>query len=129
MEYLVKFPLIVYRIRVVTRELATRGHNVTSMTADIDTEFTPNLHYLHLDRVYDTLYASADRDLNYVDIGALSPWRQFSAYHDYSVGLCEGAVISKGWQQLLNYPDDFKVNSATSSKATITNTNFFERNT
>lgn len=92
----------------MTTELAAKGHNITSLSADIDKIATPNLHYLHLDKVYDHLY-NGDVKFDYIEIGESNPWTQFQGFYDFSQLSCKGAIHSSGWKQLQNYPDDFKV--------------------
>ena len=36
--------------------LAARGHNITCISPDIETKQIPNMHYIHLENVYDYLY-------------------------------------------------------------------------
>lgn len=89
--------------------MAAKGYNITSISADIDKSATPNVHYLHLDKVYDRLYNSEDVQFNYIEIGKVNPWVSIKAFYDFTMMSCEGSVISSGWKQLENYPNDFKV--------------------
>lgn len=89
--------------------LAAKGYNITSISADIDKTPTPNVHYLHLDKVYDRLYNTEDVEFNYIEIGKVNPWLSMKPFYDFSLLSCEGAAMSSGWKQLQNYPDDFKV--------------------
>ena len=36
--------------------LAARGHNITCLSADIETKQIPNLHYIHLEKLYSSIY-------------------------------------------------------------------------
>ncbi|XP_055688534.1 UDP-glucosyltransferase 2-like isoform X1 [Lutzomyia longipalpis] len=92
---------------VVNRALAARGHNVTSISADIDQKPKANLTYLHLDRVYETLYA--DGDINLIDIGKVNPLMTFVILAQLILKTFSGVQKSSGYKQLLNYPDDFEV--------------------
>lgn len=91
--------------------LAAKGYNVTSLSADVDSEPTQNLHYLHLDRVYDHIYNSSDKLSDFFAIGQGSSFRQLQLFLDSAILTCEGSVISKGWKHLLDYPNDFKVSA------------------
>ncbi|XP_059615442.1 UDP-glycosyltransferase UGT4-like [Phlebotomus argentipes] len=93
--------------RVVNEALAARGHNVTSISADIDENVSQNLTYLHLDRVYEHLYDSDD--MNFVDIGKVNPWITLGILNHYILKAFTGLQKSSGYHQLLAYPDDFKV--------------------
>lgn len=94
----------------VSIALAARGHNVTAVSGDIDKEPTPNLHYIHLEKMYDTLYAAGgELDINFIEYGNTNPWSQFGPFYEYSYLSCMGIFASQGWQQLKDYPDDFKV--------------------
>lgn len=88
--------------------LAAKGYNVTSLSADIDETATPNLHYLHLDAVYDRLYNNEVK-IDFFAMGDASPWEMARLFRLYSYEACEGAALSNGWKQLLKYPDNFKV--------------------
>lgn len=98
------------RLSKVSIALAERGYNVTSLSADIDKVPTPNLHYLHLEAVYDRLY-NTELEIDYFSIGNKSPWAMIKLTLDFSHLICEGAVHSTGWKQLQDYPDDFKVHT------------------
>lgn len=97
------------RLSRVTNALALKGYNVTVLSPDIEQNAVANLHYLHLDKVYDRLYNSDDMDMNLLDFGKLSPWFHFGPLFEYYWNTCEGAVVSSGWKQLRDYPSDFKV--------------------
>lgn len=100
-----------YRIQKVTHQLAAKGYNVTSLSADIDPDPVQNLHYIHLDRVYDQ-YSSNENDFDHIEMGEQTAWHQAKAFFDITKLACKGALLSSGWKQLQNYPDDFKVHEA-----------------
>lgn len=98
-----------HRLTSLTKELALKGHNITSITADIDSKKTENIHYLHLNGVYDVVYNSSDAlSSDFVDMGQGSPWIMFPVMNTFGIQMCESMVNSNGYKQLLNYPDDFK---------------------
>lgn len=39
-------------------ELADKGHNVTVLSTDVEKSRSPNVHFLHMDRVYEQLYGT-----------------------------------------------------------------------
>ena len=95
----------------MTHALVEKGYNVTSLSADIDTDPPDNLHYLYLNETYPHLYSalSGDGDFDFASYGELSTWSQLNGFYDFGHFGCEGAVASTGWHQLLNYSDKFKV--------------------
>lgn len=97
------------RLSRVTNALALKGYNVTVLSADIERKPVKNLHYLHLDKVYDRLYNDKDFLVNFIEIGKLNPWFFLGKLYEFCWATCEGAVISSGWKRLRDYPDDFKV--------------------
>lgn len=80
---------------------------MTSVSADIDSESTPNLHYIHLEQVYDHIYNGSEK-INFLEIGKINRWLAAFVYADFSKKICEGIMLSNGIKVLLNYPKDFK---------------------
>ncbi|GAB0099858.1 UDP-glucuronosyltransferase [Sergentomyia squamirostris] len=99
--------------RTLLTALAERGHNVTSISADAEKKPIPNLHFIHMEKVYDVLYdvSNADHgeDMDFFSMGDLNPFSQYYIFHDYCRQTLRGIVTSDGYRQLLAYPDDFKV--------------------
>lgn len=93
--------------------LAEKNHNITSISADFDVGQSPNLHYLHLDKVYEVLYDETSEDhsqnLDFFAMGEMNPYLAYYNFVSYMAQNVIGCVKSTGYQQLLNYPDDFKV--------------------
>ncbi|XP_059612715.1 UDP-glycosyltransferase UGT5-like [Phlebotomus argentipes] len=94
-------------MKTLTYALASKGHNITAISADIEEDTPENLHYLHLDKVYEVLYDGSD-DMNYVELGKANGFIKTLVFVTFSMRSLEGSVISKGYKQLLDYPDDFK---------------------
>ncbi|GAB0099855.1 hypothetical protein DMENIID0001_157450 [Sergentomyia squamirostris] len=92
--------------RVVNEALAARGHNVTSISADIEKNPVENLTYHHLDRVYEKLHAGLD--VNLIEVGKTNPWITVGLLTNFVLATLDGVQISSGYQALLAYPDDFK---------------------
>ncbi|XP_049547259.1 UDP-glycosyltransferase UGT5-like isoform X1 [Anopheles darlingi] len=96
-------------IRPIVNRLAERHHNVTILSVNVDPAPPINVTYIHLENSYNILYGngtSAKNDiLKRSNEMATDATRSF-----YRFGLlgCEGAVTSKGFQQLLLYPHDFR---------------------
>ena len=43
--------------------LAAKGHNVTVLSTDVDPKAPKNVHYVHLEGVYDFMYKEVNVDL------------------------------------------------------------------
>lgn len=100
-------------IKTLLIALTERGHNITSISADFVAEQKPYLHYLHLDKVYEELYDEEIKDnfqnLDFFAFEEMNPYLAYYKFVDYMVKSIKGCVKSKGYQQLLAYPDNFKV--------------------
>lgn len=93
--------------RALINELAEQGHNLTVLSADIDKVSHPNIHYIHLENVYSQIYSGAD-PLKLMDLLSENIFHAVKTFYAYGKRSCEGSINSKGFQQLINYPDDFK---------------------
>lgn len=89
--------------RALINGLAALGHNVTVASADVDPKPPKNVHYYHLDEAYPLLektFAIAEEDDSVIGgIKLIYDW-----CHVASVGIAH----SKGFKQLLSFPDNFK---------------------
>lgn len=94
----------------MAQELAVIGHNITFVSCDAD-ESQPNIHFIHMEKVYETVAASDDFELNIFEMGFKNIILQYFDTPELTIAVCDGLVQSNGWQQLNNYPNDFKVNT------------------
>ncbi|GAB0099854.1 hypothetical protein DMENIID0001_157440 [Sergentomyia squamirostris] len=94
-------------VRVVNEALAAQGHNVTSISADVEKDPVANLTYLYNEKVYELLYQNPE-DLNLMDFGHSSDVATVIEVQDFYMNTLKGIRMSKGYHQLLAYPDDFK---------------------
>ncbi|KAG5683951.1 hypothetical protein PVAND_013207 [Polypedilum vanderplanki] len=90
--------------------LHERGHNITALSPDIE-ESKEKFTFLHLNQVYSEIY-NATEELNFFEFNEASPYELFMLYADASEKACRGSIKSKGYKQLLDYPDDFKFDLA-----------------
>lgn len=96
----------------IMHELARKGHNITVLTIDMPKTSTnlPNVHYIHLENTYKYMYENKNNGANL----SIENWigkqglTGISIFYEYCMHIAEGTVLSKGFHDLLNYPDDFK---------------------
>lgn len=93
--------------RVLVLGLAEKGHNVTFLSADIVKKPTENVHYIHLEKVYETFY-QGDESLNVLHYADQSPLEAILDVPSLFTVICEGVLASKGLDVIVNYPKDFK---------------------
>lgn len=98
-------------MRTLSTELVRHGHNVTSLSCDVDQETPPgNLTYIHLEKMYEKIYGAIDPDqpfdiFDYADLGT---WTKLIISRIWNVNIFQGTVQSEGFQTLLDYPADFQ---------------------
>lgn len=93
--------------RALVLGLADKGHNLTFLSADIVEKKTPNVHYIHLEKMYETFYGKED-SFKALDFADASPYRMLVELAQMYEIICDGALSSNGLESLLNYPVDFK---------------------
>lgn len=59
--------------------------------------------------MYPELYNGTE-EIDFFKYGKMSSLELLKLYSDLSEKACVGSLKSEGYQQLLNYPDNFKVN-------------------
>lgn len=97
-------------MRTLTTALVSHGHNVTSLSCDVDDKPVANLHYLHLEQIYSTLYGNYQTDDGPMDVfqfAELGTWTKLFLSRFWNMGMFEGTLKSEGFQKLLDYPNDF----------------------
>ncbi|XP_049297583.1 UDP-glycosyltransferase UGT5-like [Anopheles funestus] len=96
-------------IRPIVNRLGEEGHNVTVLSVNVDTSAPKNVTYIHLENSYNTLYGNGTLARN--DIlkrSNESPLAATMSFYRFGLLGCEGAISSKGLQQLLQYPSNFR---------------------
>lgn len=86
---------------------------MTVASSELDTIELTNLHQIHMERVYNNVFNSSGIEFNLIEMGAQHPFLQIIGNIVYALKTCEGFTISKGWQKLQNYPNNFEVESET----------------
>lgn len=102
-------------MRTLSLELVRHGHNVTALSCDVDENTPGNLTYLHLDQVYATLYADYQQKeddktppMDVFQFSDLGTWTKLLLSRFWTLGMFRGAIKSKGFEELLLYPDNFQ---------------------
>ncbi|KAH8398848.1 hypothetical protein KR222_008773 [Zaprionus bogoriensis] len=96
----------IHRNSVLLYELAERGHNLTILSVDLPrpTDKVPaNVTYIYLERAYDV--HDGDTDIN--SFIGISSYATIPIIYAFGVQTTQNIAISKGFKQLLDYPDDF----------------------
>ena len=94
------------RCKSIFSSLHENGHNLTVLSPDVE-DSKQNLTYLHLDKVYPAIYNGSE-EMDFLKFTKASPIELFTFYSESSKKSCRGSLESKGFSQLMKYPDDFK---------------------
>jgi glucuronosyltransferase len=94
--------------RVLIKGLASKGYNITMVSVDNDKNPAPNIHYIHLEEAYNTLYNQPGESIDIFEYAERPLISGTLQYNDWCFLSCEGILISKGLDQIINYPDKFK---------------------
>lgn len=86
--------------------LYERGHNITALSPQVE-KSRDNFTYFLLEKVYPTHF-NGPVDANFLEIGKKSPLASYLGFAKMNENSCVAAFNSKGYQQLLSYPDNFK---------------------
>lgn len=92
--------------KALLSSLHERGHNITAVSPDVEAS-THNFTYYHLEKVYESFY-NGTAEINFFEIGQKSFIEAYLEFSVWSDDACAGCLSSKGYQQLLDFPDDFK---------------------
>lgn len=87
--------------------MAIRGHNLTVLSPIRETLLTPNSHYLHLEGVFH--YANKNDSFDLLNLAGESLIQHIFTTHKYCEDVCKGILASNGFQQLMDYPEDFQI--------------------
>lgn len=86
--------------------LTEKGHNITMVSVDNENNPPPNVHYIFLEKTYETIYGGEGNLL--LDLAELGPVTSVTALYDWCILSCEGALKSEGLNKILAYPNSFK---------------------
>nr|XP_019557270.2 UDP-glucuronosyltransferase 2B15-like [Aedes albopictus] len=94
--------------RAIAHELASKGHNVTIISADVEKNTPQNVHYVELEQTYPELY-SGPHNIDLLEMANENVFKSIvSFYNEFIITECRGILKSKGLEFVKNYPDDFK---------------------
>lgn len=92
--------------KALLTSLHERGHNITALSPDVE-ESKENFTYHHLEKVYSSVY-NGSTEINFFEMGQESFVKLMMGMIDLLEDSCKGALSSKGYQELLEYPAGFK---------------------
>lgn len=81
--------------------LAMKGYNITMVSADNDHNQVPNVHYIILESVYDTIY-NDDSTFDLFKLAELSYLPEIFGFYEFCELNCDGILKSKGLSR--HYP-------------------------
>lgn len=93
--------------RALVLEIAKK-HNVTFVSVDVSKKQVENVHYIELEKTYDTIYGGDDGGFDILALSQETPLQAISGFHSYAKSNCDGVLTSDGLEIILNYPNDFK---------------------
>lgn len=96
-------------MRTLSYVLADEGHNVTVLSGYRETKnVPPSLHYLLMEKLQPALYSDT-AEIDYISMNQMGVFAFLQIYFEYFQLTWDMAKTSNGFQQLLEYPSDFKV--------------------
>lgn len=93
--------------RVLAVGLAEKGHNVTFLSANLHAKPTKNVHYLHLDTVYNLAETKMSTEQIIEDSKASAMESTYFIYQ-MCLGMAVEVMNSTGLKAIMDYPKDFK---------------------
>ncbi|XP_055596984.1 UDP-glucosyltransferase 2-like isoform X2 [Uranotaenia lowii] len=94
--------------RSLIHGLASKGHNVTVLSVDVDEAPPPNVSFIHVDGVYESFFEDEEESLDFFALGQMDAFVALRIFNDILLQGCGAALQSKGLQTLMAYPSEFK---------------------
>ncbi|XP_001653288.2 UDP-glucuronosyltransferase 2B20 [Aedes aegypti] len=94
--------------RALINGLAAKGHSVTALSVDIEENPPQNVSYIKIEGVYESINELMGMESDFFELGDMNPFTSIAMFNDYIMLSCEMTLKSKGLQQLMAYPSDFK---------------------
>ncbi|XP_058463084.1 UDP-glucosyltransferase 2-like [Malaya genurostris] len=95
--------------RALIYGLAAKGHNVTALSVDVESNPPPNVTFIKVEGVYEGFHEESPEIMDFFALGELNPLSMLTMFNAYSYRGCEIALKSNGLRRLMDYPDDFKI--------------------
>lgn len=83
---------LLFRHKALIHALAAKGHNVTVLSTDIETNSPPNVHYIDLDGVYEELHSGFEADFS-VMTNPSHPLQNVMFFYMYAEMSCAGLYV------------------------------------
>lgn len=81
------------RNRAIAHELASKGHNVTIISADVEKNTPQNVHYVELEQTYPELY-SGPHNIDLLEMANENVFKSIvSFYNEFIITECRGEVF------------------------------------
>lgn len=96
--------------RVLIQGLAEKGYNITMVSVDNDKNPKPNIHYIYLEKVYETIY-TGDESSVLLDMADQRAIEALYGVYEWCDASCDGILKSNGLDVIMNYPNDFKLDA------------------
>lgn len=93
--------------KVLIRGLAEKGHNITMVSVDKDENPPANVHYIHLEKTYSSMYEGSE-GVSLLEMADQQFVHALVGVFEWCDLCCVGVMKSKGLDLILNYPDNFK---------------------
>lgn len=90
----------------IMRALADRGNNLTILTVEMERS-TKNMHFIHMENVYDAIYEYFASDENN-DLSNNHVYKTITLSYRFYSFVGRQVIGTEGAKQLLDYPLDFK---------------------
>lgn len=74
----------------ILKALAARGHNITSLTPDVDQNKTKNIYEFHLEKAYAFLADGGDEPFDVYDMSDANPFKEQLINNDFELNGCKG---------------------------------------
>ncbi|XP_053686683.1 UDP-glucosyltransferase 2-like [Sabethes cyaneus] len=94
--------------RALMYGLAAKGHNVTALSVDVELKPPPNVTFIKVEGVYEAFHENNTELTDFLSMTDINPFSMLYLFSDYVTHGCEFSLKSKGLQQILDYPKDFK---------------------
>uniref|UniRef100_A0A1Q3FQU4 Putative ecdysteroid udp-glucosyltransferase n=1 Tax=Culex tarsalis TaxID=7177 RepID=A0A1Q3FQU4_CULTA len=93
--------------RVLMEALAAKGYNLTIVSADVEKVQKVNMTYIHLEETYHAVH-EGDSAIDLYEMAQEGLVKSMLTFYEYGMASCGGSLRSKGLEQILSYPSDFK---------------------